>query len=49
MLTGFHWVLVVGLGILCIAALKADYNTRVMLVGGLIAVLVFYKMQQKRR
>ncbi len=48
MLTGFHWFLVVGLAIICIAALKAEHNVRVMIVVGVIAGLLWYRSQKKR-
>jgi len=48
MLTGFHWVLVVGLAILVIAALKAEHNVRVIMVVGVIAGLLWYRAQKKK-
>jgi len=49
MLSFFHWGLLVGLGILLVAIMKAEHNVRVMLVIGAIALMIFYKMSGKKR
>ena len=49
MLSFFHWGLLVGLGILVVAILKAEHNVRVILVVAAIALMIFYKLSSKKR
>ena len=49
MLTFFHYGLLVGLGIILIAIMKADHATRIIIVAGVVAVILFVKFSQKKR
>ncbi len=49
MLSFFHWGLLVGLGIILIAVMKADQGVRTILVIGVIVAMIFVKLNSKKR
>ena len=48
MLSFFHWGLLVGLGIILIAVMKADQGTRAVIVLGVLGIMVFLKLNSKK-
>lgn len=48
MLSFFHWGLLVGLGIILVAVMKAEQGARIIIVLSVIAIMAFFKLKGKR-
>jgi len=48
MLSFFHWGLLVGLGIILVAVMKADQGARAVIVLSVIAIMAFFKLNSKK-